>query len=58
MLAEARRQSVSFVRELDSFDRRDFLDYVGACKGTLAYADLTQAALPAKVNGTLLADST
>ena len=47
MLVEARRQSAPFVRELDGFDRRDFLDYVGGCKGTLAYADLTQAALPA-----------
>jgi DNA helicase-2/ATP-dependent DNA helicase PcrA len=46
MLAEARRQAASFARELDGLDRRDFLDYVSGCKGTLAYADLAQAALP------------
>ena len=47
MLAEARRQAAPFARELDGLDRRDFLDYVSGCKGTLAYADLAQAALPA-----------
>jgi DNA helicase-2/ATP-dependent DNA helicase PcrA len=47
MLVEARRQSAPFVPELDGFDRRDFLDYVGGCKGTLACADLAQVALPA-----------
>lgn len=47
MLVEARRQSVPFVRELDGFDRRDLLDYISGCKGTLAYADLAPAALPA-----------
>ncbi len=47
MLIEARRQAVAFVRELDGFDRRDLLDYISGCKGTLAYADLAQANLPA-----------
>ena len=46
-LAAARQQSLSYARELDGLDRQDFLDYVGACKGNLAYPDLTAVTLPA-----------
>ncbi len=45
-LTAARQQSVGYIRELDGLDRQDFLDYVGACKGNLAYADLTSVTLP------------
>lgn len=44
-LSEARRRAVKFARELDGLDRQDFLDYVGGCKGSLAYADLAHAGL-------------
>ncbi|MBK8904584.1 MAG: ATP-dependent helicase [Anaerolineaceae bacterium] len=44
-LTVARQQAVAYVRELDGLDRQDFLDYVGACKGNLAYADLTAVML-------------
>ncbi|MDJ0754653.1 MAG: ATP-dependent helicase [Ardenticatenaceae bacterium] len=46
-LAVARQRQVDFKEELDTVDRTDFLDYVGRCKGNLAYADLAQADLPA-----------
>jgi DNA helicase II / ATP-dependent DNA helicase PcrA len=42
----AYKEALPFQRELDSFDRQDFLDYVGSCKGNLAYADLAGAKLP------------
>ena len=42
----AYKEKLPFQRELDSFDRQDFLDYVGSCKGNLAYADLSGATLP------------
>ena len=32
----AYKEKLPFQRELDSFDRQDFLDYVGSCKGNLA----------------------
>ena len=44
----AYKEKLSFQRELDSFDRQDFLDYVGSCKGNLAYADLSGATLPSE----------
>lgn len=47
-LAQARSRKVSYVEELNNLDRQNFLDYVGACKGRLAYADLARAQLPAK----------
>ncbi|MFZ1396593.1 MAG: ATP-dependent helicase [Candidatus Promineifilaceae bacterium] len=46
-LTVARQQAVDYVRELDGLDRQDFLDYVGTCKGNLAYADLAAVTLPA-----------
>ena len=45
-LTAARKQNAGYARELDGLDRQDFLDYVGACKGNLAYADLTSVSLP------------
>lgn len=47
-LGLARQRGADFVRELDSIDRADFLDYVGACKARLAFADLRRAALSAE----------
>jgi DNA helicase-2/ATP-dependent DNA helicase PcrA len=43
----ARAERVSFAKELDNVNKDDFLDYVGACKGNLRYADLKKACLPA-----------
>ena len=45
-LSMARKRKVPFKRELDSFDRDDFLSYVSACKGNLKYADLEASDLP------------
>ncbi len=46
-LAQARQQNVAYRTELDTIDIEDFLNFVGACKGNLRYADLEQRALPA-----------
>jgi DNA helicase-2/ATP-dependent DNA helicase PcrA len=43
---QARQLNMPFVKELDSLDRQDFLDYVGSCKSNLLYADLQTAKLP------------
>lgn len=45
-LATARSQKVSYVEELNHFDRQRFLTTLGIWKGQLAYANLQQAALP------------
>ncbi|MCP5095824.1 MAG: ATP-dependent helicase [Chloroflexi bacterium] len=45
-MAEARRQNLPYKKELDGLDRQDFLDYVGACKGNLLYADFKRVDLP------------
>lgn len=45
-ITAARRQDAPYKGELDSLDRQDFLDYVSACKGRLAFADLERAQLP------------
>ena len=45
-LAKAREQRVRYAGELNSLDQDDFLNYVGACKGNLHYADLAQMELP------------
>ena len=45
-LAAARGQKVSYVEELNHFDRQRFLTTLGIWKGQLAYANLQQAALP------------
>lgn len=46
----ARSRMAPFASQLDNFNHddysRDFLTYVGACKGDLAYADLEEADLP------------
>ena len=47
-IATARAQNVVFKHELNGLDRQDFLDYVGSCKGNLAYADLNRTKLPAQ----------
>jgi len=43
---QAFNRDMSFVKELDSLDRQDFLAYVGTCKSNLQYADLEAAKLP------------
>jgi DNA helicase-2/ATP-dependent DNA helicase PcrA len=43
----ARQENVPYRQELETLDRADFLSYVAACKGDLAYADLDSARLPA-----------
>lgn len=43
--ALAYERKVSFVDELETLDRDDFLNYVGKCKGNLCYADLENAAV-------------
>ncbi len=43
---QARLANLAFAAQLDYFDWDDFLTYVGACKATLAYADLRREALP------------
>lgn len=48
-LATARSQKVSYVEELNHFDRQRFLTTLGIWKGQLAYANLPQAALPLAV---------
>ena len=45
-LARARREEASYRAELETLDREDFLNYVGACKANLLYADLEKAGLP------------
>ncbi|GIV77290.1 MAG: DNA helicase [Litorilinea sp.] len=45
-LAEARRRKVPYAAELTALDQEDFLNYVGACKGNLAYPDLRRLDLP------------
>lgn len=42
----ARSRDVAYKDELDNLDRRDFLSYVGDCKGNLRYADLDGVDLP------------
>ncbi len=46
--ALARSRKAPFMAELDGLDEQDFLDFVGRCKGNLAYADLDRVALPAE----------
>ena len=46
-IGEATKRNVHFKRELFGMDRQDFLDYVGACKANLHYADLSSVSLPA-----------
>lgn len=46
-LKAARDGKFPFVDALSQLDQTDFLDYLGACKGNLQYADLAAAALPA-----------
>ena len=46
-LSLARQRKVTYERELETLDQDDFLSYVDVCKGTLRYADLTRAELPA-----------
>ncbi len=50
-IAEARQRQLAWRKELDGLDRQDFLDFIGACKGNLRYADLAAAALPNAVKG-------
>lgn len=45
-LAQARSRKVSYVEELNQFDRQEFLTQLGIWKGQLAYADLAGAKLP------------
>jgi superfamily I DNA/RNA helicase len=45
-VAEARQRRMPLTVELNGLDAEDFLTYVGACKGNLAYAALRQARLP------------
>ncbi|HEX2864370.1 MAG TPA: ATP-dependent helicase, partial [Deinococcales bacterium] len=45
-LGLARSRQVDYRGELDGLDLDDFLSYVGACKGNLAYANLEAARLP------------
>ncbi len=47
-LATARAQNVAYQHELNGLDRQDFLDYVGSCKGNLAYANLNKTDLPSQ----------
>ncbi len=46
-LKAARERKAPFADVLGQLDQTDFLDYVGACKGNLQYADLEAARLPA-----------
>lgn len=48
---EARQRQESYVAELETIDRHDFLSYVAACKGNLLYADLEKANLPSRALG-------
>jgi DNA helicase II / ATP-dependent DNA helicase PcrA len=45
-LQAARQRGVPYQHELNGLDRQDFLDYVGACKNQLTFADLNQVRLP------------
>ncbi|RDI95758.1 ATP-dependent helicase [Meiothermus sp. QL-1] len=45
-MQRARELRCSWVSELDGLEPEDFLNYVGACKGNLQYADLKGAGLP------------
>lgn len=45
-LAVARSRKVTYVEELNHFDRQRFVTTLGIWKGQLAYADLSQVALP------------
>lgn len=45
-LDRARKERAEYKPFLDNLDPDDFLNYVGACKGNLRYADLAAAALP------------
>ncbi len=49
-LARARQQGLPYAPLLDRLDWEDFLAYVGANKGNLAYADLRAAGLPRRVH--------
>jgi DNA helicase II / ATP-dependent DNA helicase PcrA len=51
-MAEARRQNLPYKKELEGLDRQDFLDYVGACKGNLLYADFKRVDLPPAARNT------
>ncbi len=46
-VARARAQSVPYKADLETLDRADFLSYVTACKGELAYPDVDAVDLPA-----------
>lgn len=41
-MAEARKQKVSYQRELDSLDRADFFTWISSCKGNLFYPNLAE----------------
>jgi DNA helicase-2/ATP-dependent DNA helicase PcrA len=43
---QARQRGLVAPGELDGLDEQDLLDYIGACKGNLLYADLDAAGLP------------
>ncbi len=43
----ARQRGVITPGDLDALDEQDLLNYIGACKGNLCYADLAAADLPA-----------
>lgn len=45
-LTTARQRNVPFANELNRLDLDDFLTYLGACKGNLAYANLNAVQLP------------
>lgn len=47
VIAVAIKQNLPYKAELETLDRQDFLSYVAACKGDLAYPDLNEANLPA-----------
>ena len=49
-LKAAREGKSPFVDALSQLDQADFLDYVGACKGNLQYANLAAAGLPASAH--------
>ncbi len=42
----ARKQRLISAAELDAIEEQDLLNYIGACKGNLQYADLQAAGLP------------
>ncbi len=48
VIAEVRRDKVSYAKELDTLDQTDFLDWMSAAKGNLHYAELASLNLPAQ----------